>query len=101
MRGQDQPVVGWRAAGKVPPISQLNPVVEEFVGGSLIAQSCDLASSCDWIRVKDHLQGARLRLIPAENDGFPTGAFVEFRGWVHGITQGLGRWLLWQFLQYV
>jgi len=82
MGSQNQPVVSRWAAGQVPLISQLNPVVPEFVGGSLIGNRCDLAGCGDWVRVEDDLLRAGVRLIPAENDGFTAVTFVELRGWV-------------------
>ena len=76
-------MVSWWSPRQIPAISQLEPVVEEFVGGSLIAQGCDFAGSCERVGVEDDLQGAGLGMIPSENDRFPAGAFVKFRGWVH------------------
>lgn len=75
-------MVSWWSPRQIPAISQLEPVVEEFVGGSLIAQGCDLASGCERVGVEDDLQGAGLGMIPAENDRFTAGAFVELWGWV-------------------
>ena len=82
MGGQNQPMVSWWSPWQIPAISQLEPVVEEFVCGSLIAQGCDLAGSCERVGVEDDLQGAGLGMIPAENDRFTAGAFVELWGWV-------------------